>query len=396
MGNTKRAILFSLIILPFMLNIALIDFMIPIKYDVVLDNLPLFGLLITIAWLTSSFFDFVVGDITDRLGIKKTIQIGVIASVIGALLFGLSQNVVIMTLGVFIWGVSYVMLTVPSDTYLFSAFPRNYSGTAYGWMYFFYGLAYAFAPLIGYVIVVSFSINAAIISAAMISLLTLPLAFRIVCKNKECFVDTMSDVVRKDGIIMKEVRDIWKMDARELSLLFNMFICGMWFMVVMIGAPLLFFHIDNNLLNGALLTFAFMLPFALMDLGFGKIANSERRRVFMIKSGLLIASILLVVFFFINNFYLLLILATVTTFTANMAWTSSEIQVSEYLPKGKKGEFMGIFVTGKDFGFNLAPLFYGIFAAFNLKLPFLMLGFLLFAVWLFFIIANRKFKYHRS
>jgi len=390
MGNTKRAIIFSLIILPFMLNIALIDFMIPIKYDIIIDNLPFFGLLITIAWFASSLFDFSVGDITDRLGVRKTIQAGVIISVVGAVIFAFSSNFLIMTFGVFIWGLSYVLLTIPSDTYIFSAFSKKYSGSAYGWMYFFFGLAYALAPLIGYFIVTYFSVNSAILAAAIISAFTLPLIFLIRSRDKERFVEAVDNVVRKDGVILKELKDISKMNFREICLLINMFICGMWFMIVMFGAPLLFFHEEKNLLHGALLTFAFMLPFAFMDLGFGKLANSEKKRLLMIKWGLIIASLLLFVFYFTTNFYLLLALAIITTFTANMAWTSSEIHVSEYLPKGRKGEFMGIFVTGKDMGFNLAPLIYGFFAAFNLKLPFLIIGAILFFAWMLFMFAYRR------
>src|SRR3989344_2039671 len=362
MGNRKRAVLFSLYILPFMLNIALIDFLIPIKYDVVLENLPFFGLLVTLAWLASSFLDFAVGDITDRLGIRKTIQLGVLFSFLGTIIFAFSENFLGMTLGVFIWGLSYIMLTIPADTYLFSEFPKKYYGSAYGWMYFFYDLAYAVAPLLGFVIVSFFGVNAAIIASAILVLFTLPMISRIRSKGKEGVVQAIDNVLYKDGIIKKGFKDIKRMNLKELSLLFNMFICGVWFMAVMIGAPLLFFHGERNLFHGALLTFAFMIPFASMELAYGKLSNSPNRRNNMIKFGFLLSSILLFLFYFTKNFYLLLGLAALITLATNMGWTSTEVEVSRYLPKGRKGEFMGGFMTGKDLGFDIAPLFYGVFA----------------------------------
>ena len=390
MGNRKKAILFSLYILPFMLNIALIDFLIPIKYDVVLENLPFFGLLVTLAWLASSFLDFAVGDITDRLGIRKTIQLGVLFSFLGTIIFAFSENFLGMTLGVFIWGLSYIMLTIPADTYLFSEFPKKYYGSAYGWMYFFYDLAYAVAPLLGFVLVSFFGFNAAIIASAILVLFTLPLVSKVRSKGREGVVQAIDNVLYKDGIIKKGFKDIKRMKLKELSLLFNMFICGMWFMVVMVGAPLLFFHGGRNLFHGALLAFAFMIPFALMELVYGRLSNSPKRRNNMIKFGFFSSAVLLFIFYFTKEFYLLLLLAVLITLTTNMAWTSTEVEVSRYLPKGRKGEFMGIFMTGKDLGFDIAPLFYGVFAVFGLKVPFFILGVLILLAWVFFMISQRK------
>jgi sugar phosphate permease len=86
----------------------------------------------------------------------------------------------------------------------------------------------------------------------------------------------------------------------------------------------------------------------------------------------------------------LLGVAILITLATNMAWVASEVHVSKYLPKNKKGELMGVFITGKDIGFDLAPLFYGLFAVFGLKVPFIILGILLLCGWIFFRIAWRK------
>jgi len=110
----------------------------------------------------------------------------------------------------------------------------------------------------------------------------------------------------------------------------------------------------------------------------------------MINLGLIFSIILLVIFYFTQNFLLLLVLAFFITLCANMAWVASEVYVSEYLPKGRKGEFMGIFASGKDLGFDLAPLFYGLLAVFGLKIPFLISGILLFLAWLFFNFSWKK------
>lgn len=374
-----------------MLNIGLLDFLIPLKYDIILDNLPLFGLLVTIAWLASSLLDFAVGGITDKLGIKRTIQIGIVFSFIGSLVFGFSKNFLWMTFGVFLWGLSYIILAVPSETYVLSAFPKNYRGSAYGWMFFFYDIAYAIAPLLGLLLFSLFNMDSTIIASAIIVLFTLPaLSFALKSKNRKSMIGAVEDVVYKDGFILKELKDIKKMNFKEISLAFNIFVCGLWFMVIMIGAPLLFFHGKQDLFHGALLAFAFMLPLAITGLIYGKMANSPKRRNVMIKIGFILSAILLIVFYFIQNFAVLMLLAFIITLVANMGWTGSAVEISRYLPDGRKGEFMGIFLAAKDIGFDLAPLFYGLFASVTLKVPFFVLGILLFLAGLVYMIANRK------
>lgn len=390
--NRKRAILFSLYLLPFMLNIALIDFIVPVKYDIILDNLPLFGLLITIAWLGSSILDFAVGDLTDKLGVRKTLQLGVLCGLIGTLIFGLSNNFMIMTFGIFVWGLSYVMFAIPSEAYVLGAFPKEYRGSAFGIMNFVLDIAYATAPLLGFAIIFFFGVNPAIIFAALISLITLMVISKMRDDEKEGLVNSLEDVIVRDGLVRKEFKDILKMNKKELSILFNMFISGLWFMVTFIGAPLLFFHASDDLLRGALLTFAFMVPFALMELSFGKIADSTKNRMRMIRYGFILSALFLSLFYFIENFTLLIIVAFLSALFANMGWVGSEVQTSKYLPKGKKGEFASIFVTGKDLGYDLAPLFYGLVAALGLKMPFLILAGLLLLAWLFFMISHRNIK----
>jgi MFS family permease len=375
-----------------MLNIAIIDFIIPIKYDVVLDNLPIFGILITIAWLGSSLLDFSIGDLTDKLGIKKTLILGVIIGFVGTMIFGLSGNVYWMTFGIFIWGLSYVMFAIPSETYVLSGFPSNYRGSAFGILNFILDIAYATSPLIGFGIIYFFGINHAIFVAAAITLVTIILLSNMRSKSKESLVNSIEDVIVKDGVVKKEFKDIGKMNAREFSILFNMFIAGLWFMATYIAAPLLFFHASEDLFRGALLTFAFMIPFALMELGFGNLADSAKNRMRMIKYGFIISSILLTVFFFIDNFWLLMITAFFVAFFANMGWVASEVHVSKYLPKGKKGEFTSIFVAGRDIGYDISPIFYGFTAILGLKVPFLFLAGFLFLAWLFFTITHRNYK----
>ena len=76
----------------------------------------------------------------------------------------------------------------------------------------------------------------------------------------------------------------------------------------------------------------------------------------------------------------------------NLSWAGTEVELSRYLPKGRKGEYMGIFTTAKDLGFDLAPLCYGLIASISLKLPFLFLGILFFISFLVFLFSLRKDK----
>jgi MFS family permease len=387
-----KAIDFSTYLLPLMMNIALIDFLIPIKYDAILDNLPIFGILVTIAWFGSTFLDFAIGDLTDKLGIKKTLILGAITSFSGAILFALSSNIILMTLGIFIWGLSYCLFAIPSETYVLTSFRKNYRGTAFGILNFFLDIAYATAPLIGYLIISSLGINSAIFFAAILPIATMILITSIRNNQKESFERSIKDIIVKDGIVKKGFGELFKMNSKEISLLINVFVCGIWFMTVFIASPLLFLINSDNLLHGALLAFSFMIPFALMELGFGKIADYSKNRNKMIKYGFIFASLFLASMFFIENFIFLLITAFLSAFFANMAWVASEVEISKYLPTNEKGEITSIFVSARDVGYDLAPIFYGFVSILGLKMPFLVLSIFLITAGLFSILSNIRKK----
>lgn len=389
--NTRRALIFSLYLFPFMLNLGIVEFLTPVKFDIVLSNLPFIGLLITIAWFVSTIFDFAVGRLTDKIGVRKTIFIGALMGFIGTLLFGFSNNYLFMTLGILIWGFSFTFLTIPAEDYILSKTENNKVGSAYGVFSFLYSFAYAIAPLIGLMLYSYLGINWGIIIASVLCLATISLLHRI--KNDPCKEGTekgLDDSFLKENIFKKGFKDISRMNAREISILLNMFIFGTWFTIVLIGSSLLFFVGEDNLVNGALLAFAFMLPLGIIDYITGKYANLKRNIRKIIPIGLLISGIMLIIFYFVQSFWLLLVLAAVSTIFANMAWVATEVSISSHLPKGKKGEFMGIFLTGKDLGFDFAPLIYGLIAILGLKVPFLFLGILLLSALVFYLIGNKK------
>lgn len=388
--DKSRAILFSLYCLPFMLNLGLVEFLLPVKYDVILDNLPLMGALITIAWIISTIFDFAIGKLTDKIGIRKTIKIGVVLGFIGSLLFGLSQNFIIMTIGVFLWGFSFTFLAVPSETYLLTTFKKRFTGTAYGIFFFFYDFAYAIAPLIAFAIYYLYGLNAAIVAGAVLVLLSFPLVSKLTKDKEKEGLEKATKEVMTQNLLKKIFKDLKKLDKKGISILMSMFILGAWFTIILMGSPLLFFKGENNLFQGALLAFAFMIPFSFMEYIYGKWADSEKNREKMIYWGFLLGGIALVSFFLTNTFWLMLILAATTTIFTNMAWCATEVSICNYLPKGKRGEFTGIFITAKDLGFDLAPLAYGLIAYNGLKLPFLFLGILLIFAWTFILYANKK------
>ncbi len=376
--DRKKAIAFAIKIFPFALNIAIIDFLIPIKYDSVLDHLPLLGLLVTVAWTASNFLDFIIGYLTDHVGVRKILQIGVVICFIGSLLFAMSDNIIIMTVAVFLWGISYIIMTVPSDTYVLSEFPKSYRGSAYGWLYFSQNICYALAPLLAYLFIVKLGINISILIAALIAAISFPLFSNVESHNKKMSLVTgLKHAIFEKNMLKEIIEDFGKMGLRHFSLLLNVFISSLWFMVVLIGAPLLFFHNQGDLFHGALLSFSFMLPFALMIMLYGRMANSQKRRRRMIFMGFISGAISLIIFYFIQNLNWLFVMAFITTVLVYMGWSASEIEVSDHLPEGEKGEYMGIYTSARDWGYDLGPLFYGLLAAINLKLPFLITGILI-------------------
>lgn len=391
MDLRKKAILFTASIAPFVMYLGLFDFVIGLKYDVVLENLLLLGAVISSAWIFSSLFVLAIGDLTDKIGFRKTICVGVALASFGAILFSITNNLLIMSIGTFLWGVAYSAVMVPAEAFILSRFPKNYRGSAYGLYYFLFDLVYGSMPLIAFFIIMVAGLDSVMMFAAFIVLTTIFFLSRlrfIDYMPSQSLIAAIKEVVTNDKIIGKEIKDIKKMGVKEISLFFNMFIFGFWFVTIMLGAPLLFFHGEANLWNAALLATAFMLPFSIMDFCFGRFCNSHSSRLKIIIFGLGGTAILLFTFFFVDNFILLLLIASLSTITLNAAWFANEVHISEFLPRGKKGEYVGIYSFPKDIGFDIAPLFYGAFAAFGLKVPFFILSFLLAFGFAFFVIAH--------
>ena len=389
--DSKKAISFAGKIFPFALNIAIMDFLIPIKFDAVVNNLPLLGLLVTIAWTASDFLDFIVGYLTDRVGVGKILQAGIIVCIVGCLLFGLSDGLIIMTSGVFLWGFSYIIMAVPSDAFVLSEFPRDYRGSAYGWLYFSQNIGYAIAPLIGYFLIIQFGTNISAVIAAMIAVISFPLLSDVKSKSKNMNLGAGIKYTFFEKNMIKEIiEDFGKMGFKQFSLLLNIFTSSVWFVVVLIGAPLLFFHDSKDLFHGALLSFFFMLPMALIVTFYGKMADSQKKRGKMIIFGLILGAISLVIFYFIQNLNLLFICASITTLLVYMGSFSSAVEVSNYLPDGEKAEYLGIYDSARDLGYDIAPLFYGVLASINLRLPFLVIGIFIFFSGIISVFAYRS------
>jgi len=389
MNHRQRAIKFSTYLLPFFLNLGIIEFLIPIKYDIVLGNLPLLGGLISLAFLASTLVVLSIGDFADKVGVKRTIQIGALLSTIGAFMFAFTNNFWLMTLSIFIWSMGSTAVVVPAMSFILSKFPSNFRGTAYGIYYGMMDIIYGCAPLIAFILTISRGIKTAILSAAFASLMSFLAFLRLKKKRHESISKALEEVVIEDRFILKELTDLKKFNLCELSLFMNKFMFGYWFVTIMMGAALLFFHGARDLWSAALLAFAFMIPFPFVDMIYGKLCDKKKNRDALIHFGFLSTAALLFIFAFTTNFYMLLTLAALMTITFNAAWVGSDIQISEYLPKKKKAEFTGIFFFAEHLGFNLAPLFYGVLTVLGLQFPFFALGFSLLGSWAFYSVANK-------
>jgi MFS family permease len=390
MYERERALRFSTTMLPLMINLGLMDFLIPLKYDIVLENLPLLGLFVSVSFLMSSLAILSAGDITDRIGSKKTILLGILFCFIGSLIFALSGDVYVMSAGVFIWGLGYAVQSVPADAYLWTNFPRKYRGSAVGWYSAFFCSAYWIAPIISFLVIVSYGMDAAIIAGSFICLISaLLLLWMRMQHGRQSLVAAISGMIREDGVVVKEIKDIVHLNGKQLSLFLNMFVFGFWWVTFSIGAPLLFFHLEHNLFGAMLMTVSFILPFTFMDYIFGRVCNSRKTRIRLLFFGMSLSAVFLFAFFFANNLILLLLLTAGSAIAIDAAWVANEVHLIEHLPPKKKGEFAGVFLFAKDLGFGFAPFFYGVFASIDLKLPFFVLGFIVLGSWILFSLTHK-------
>lgn len=386
----REILLLSMFIAPFALSISLIEFSIPLKYDLMLENLPLFGAITSFAWLLGSFTVLSVGDLVDKIGSKRMVVLGSLAVLGGGALFALTHSVLWTTFGVLVWAIGYQAVTIPFQSYIFSEFPRNYRGSALGIYYSFFCLAYAAAPLLAFYIITNYSIDFAIMFGALAVVPTLFVRMKPLRKRYEDFGRAIREVVKDDGIVFKEMKDIAHLGHPELSLLLNQFIFGFWYVTMAIGAPLLFFVGEGDLLKSALLMFAFVFPFAFIDLIFGRMSDNPLRRKKFIYFGMAGAGLFMLGFYFVQDFPLMLLFAALTTISLDIAWIANDVAVSDYLPARKRGEFMGVFSLGRELGYDFAPVFYGMLTLLGLKFPFFAAALLVLFGWGYFSIHFLK------
>jgi MFS family permease len=279
---------------------------------------------------------------------------------------------------------------VPSTSYLWSHFPRWYRGSAIGWYSLFFATSYAAAPLIAAFLIFGYSLNLPAALAVVMSAAAILLAVHLrLGAGHEDFWRALKEAIRDDGIVVKEVRDMMHLSAKEIALLFNMFVFGFWWVTFQLGAPLLFFIGEGSLWEAAIFMAAFSLPFAAMDMCYGRLCNITKNRMRFLYLGMSISAALLVAFYFADNFLLLLLIGVAMVVSTDAAWVANEVHLGSHLPKGKKGEYTGVFLLGKELGYSFAPVFYGLFAVAGLKVPFLALGALMLIGWLFFSITHR-------
>ena len=337
----------------------------------------LIGVALGIYGLTQACLQIPFGFLSDKIGRKPIILIGLVCFLLGSLLAGYSTSIYGVIAGRALQGAGAVGSTILA--FVADLTPDEGRTKAMATIGMLIGLSFMIAIIVGPLLNTAFHLNGIFYFTALLALLgivmlfTLPNTKPIVDDNVEAAPDKFKSVLKN--------KDLLRMDS---SILLQHATLTSLFMAV----PVLLNKILHLSQNGQMLmylivfilAFIFMLPMII-------IGEKKRklRSVFLISVFLLFASQVLLIFFHHGLFVIsLLLFIFFTAFTA--LESSLPSLVSKISPLDKKGTAMGVYSTSQFFGIFMGGVLSGlVFSHFHITGVF-ALGAAFCFIWLCFIL----------
>src|SRR3989344_4899989 len=203
----------------------IIEFIFPTFLQNIGLSFFMIGLLLSLPSLVGMIVDIPVGDLSDRVSKKKLMVIGLLGSIITVVLIFFTDKVLVIGISLAIWGGFYQIWRVARDAYLVSITKPGHRSTMFGIDSAFLSAALTIGPLIGGITLAYFGlISNIVLYIIFLGIAILMILFMLKSKNKHKLGIEISNVIKKDKVFLKSIKDSRTFGFQGFILIFLSFV----------------------------------------------------------------------------------------------------------------------------------------------------------------------------
>lgn len=363
-----------------LLTLLLVVFIDLIGFGIVIPILPLLvtqvgggailvGAIIASFSLFQFFFGPILGRLSDKFGRRPVLIISSILNSISYFLVFFFPQIWILFIARMLAGIGSSNISV-AQAYIADSSKAHERTKALGMMGAIFGLGFIVGPLLGGVVSQQFSISAAFIIPAVLSLINAVLIYFILPESNKA----LQKHVKIELINIKIAKEVMK--PKNIAFLILLFLFVNFALSLIIGVFSLLGHekfgwneAQNGLYFGLIGLSSFVTQMFLIRILVKRISEVQ-----MIKLGLIVFSISIVLMGLSPFWWLMILVGATTPFAVSMIMVNTQSLISLESKPEEQGMVMGITQSFGSLGMVFGPLIGGVVGSFNLSLPFVLSG----------------------
>lgn len=356
----------------------------PIYLNSIVNSYALVGLVFGIFSLINILFSIPVGDLSDKVKKPLLIVVALLNYPLMGMLYAYSTTVLHLV-AVRIWnGFAGLFVWIPTESYLRKNSPRTETAGVFGLYGSVKNLAMVIGAAISIPLVMLFGLNPLFLLLIPLPIIAAAILMPVEDYGKG-FNSGIGDVLKKDGLYKKELKDFARIGFNGFSLMAFSFFILVVYNLLLVYMPLFAAELKLDLVGIALLFILMYSPY-LLSFVFAEFADRYNKPK-ILAFGFLIGAVILVLMSFVQSASILFFaLALAVSLVIALVGPIIGGMLTEITPKGKSGE-----ITGMQFSVMAAGEFTGAFAMgiiaqyFGIRMPFIIVGaiLLLLGFWAF-------------
>lgn len=372
-----------------LLTLLLVVFIDLIGFGIVIPILPLLvtkvgggtilvGAIIASFSLFQFFFGPILGRLSDKFGRRPVLIISSILNSVSYFLVFFFPQIWILFIARMLAGIGSSNISV-AQAYIADSSKAHERTKALGMMGAIFGLGFIVGPLLGGVVSQQFSISAAFIIPAVLSLLNAILIYFILPESNK----TLQKHIKIEFFNFKVAKEV--MTPKNISFLILLFLFVNFALSLIIGVFSLLGNQkfgwtegQNGLFFGLIGLSSFITQMFLIRIFVKKLSEVQ-----MIRLGLVVFAISIVTMGLSPYQWLMILVGATTPFAVSMIMINTQSLISLESKPEEQGMVMGITQSFGSLGMVFGPLIGGVVGSYDLSLPFVLSGIMTVGILLF-------------
>ncbi len=341
-------------------------FALPILAETLVNDLLLVGLLIAVPNFVSLFFDVPLGGLSDHLGRRKLLAVGVVMMGLLGLVLHLVSSVPELLLYLVFFGVANQLVYISIRAFIMDISPAGETSKYFGFFEALASIGFTVGPIVGGALIAD-NLAPGLLSVGVFYTLMclLALVLALLLKDtapQEGLASSVRDLIRKDRLVFRELLEFKQLSSGGGVILILTFILVVTDGLIWTMEPLYTTLGLDSAMVGLILAM-FVLPFILFDIPAGILADRYGKARIMVV-GLTLAGIFMILFGLVREPLHLLITAFMATTGLALVRPSIDGLLTDLAEKKQKGGIVGVWDVSEDLGYVIGPIMGGLIGSY--------------------------------